>query len=118
MNYNFKILVVDDTPELLDITLRTLKKANYNVFSAANGKECLEVVEKEKPDIILLDVMLPDANGKDLAIQIKNNPELSPVFIILLSSLRTSPDFIAAGLEDGADGYIVRPVETVNYLRV
>jgi len=111
MNSEYKILVVDDTPELLDITVRTIKKAGYIVFSAADGAECIKKLHLEKPDIILLDVMLPDNNGKDIATQIKRDPEFSSVFIILLSSLRTSPDYVSEGLEDGADGYIIRPVE-------
>lgn len=107
---SFKILVVDDTPELLDITIRTLQKANYTVFSADNGATCMDAVQKEKPDLILLDVMLPDANGVDLAKEIKSKPESSSIFIILLSSLKTSSANISEGLEEGADGYIVRPV--------
>ena len=106
---DFKILVVDDTPELLDITVRALKKVHQNVLSAPNGVGCMEALRNEKPDIILLDVMLPDANGKDLAKNIKGDPEFS-VYIFLLSSLKTSSEDIAEGLEDGADGYIIRPV--------
>jgi len=106
---DFKILVVDDTPELLDITVRALKKVYQNVLSAPNGVGCMEALRNEKPDIILLDVMLPDANGKDLAKNIKGDPEFS-VYIFLLSSLKTSSEDIAEGLEDGADGYIIRPV--------
>ncbi len=111
MNSDYKILVVDDTPELLDIAVRTVKNAGFIVFSASNGAECIQELHRERPDIILLDVMLPDVNGKELATQIKRDPEFSSVFIILLSSLRTSPDYVAEGLEDGADGYIIRPVE-------
>jgi len=108
---DFKILVVDDIPELLDITSRPLKKANYQVFSAANGAECIEVLKKEKPDIILLDVMLPDVNGKDLSRAIKSNAEFSSIYIILISSVKTLSEHAAEGLEDGADGYIARPVD-------
>lgn len=111
-NSDLKILVVDDNPELLDITLRSLKKANYHLFSAVNGAECMEVLFKERPDIVLLDVMLPDANGKELAAKIKKNPEFSSVFMILLSALKTSTKDISEGLEDGADGYISRPVNS------
>lgn len=111
-NNGYKILVVDDTPELLVITLLALKKAKYEVVSAANGTECMDVLQSEKPDIILLDVMLPDVNGKDLAKTIKNDPRFSSVFIILLSSLKTSSDSISEGLDVGADGYIVRPIES------
>jgi len=108
---DFKILVVDDTPELLYIAVRIIKNAGYTVFSAADGAECIQVLHREKPDIIMLDVMLPDVNGKDLAAQIKGDPEFASVFIILLSSLKTSSDHVAEGLEVGADGYIIRPVE-------
>lgn len=108
-NKDYKILVVDDTPELLDITLRTLKKVYQNVLSAPDGQGCMEVLRNEKPDIILLDVMLPDVNGKDLAKEIKSDPRFS-VYIFLLSSLKTSSEDISEGLEDGADGYIIRPV--------
>ena len=109
---DFKILVVDDSPELMDLTIRPLKKEHYKVFTASNGKECMQVLRDDKPDIILLDVMLPDSNGIDLSKKIKNDPEFSTVFIILLSAVKIHPDHISEGLEKGADGYIVRPVES------
>src|SRR5665811_691650 len=109
---DFKILVVDDSPELMDLTIRSLKKEHYKVFTASNGKECMQVLRDDKPDIILLDVMLPDSNGIDLSKKIKNHPEFSTVFIILLSAVKIHPDHISEGLEKGADGYIVRPVES------
>ncbi len=113
---DFKILVVDDIPELLDITSRPLKKANYQVFSAVNGAECIEVLKREKPDIILLDVMLPDINGKDLSKIIKSNAEFSSIYIILISSVKTLSKHAAEGLEHGADGYIARPVDKLELL--
>jgi len=109
---DFKILVVDASPELMDLTIRPLKKELYKVFTASNGKECMQVLHDDKPDIILLDVMLPDSNGIDLSKKIKNDPEFSTVFIILLSAVKIHPDHISEGLEKGADGYIVRPVES------
>ncbi len=110
-NKYFKILIVDDSPELLDLAMRALNKTEYILFSAVNGADCMEVLHKEKPDILLLDVMLPDTNGKDLCNLIKKDPEFSEVYIILLSSLRTSSDNVSEGLECGADGYIRRPVD-------
>lgn len=110
-NKDFKILVVDDSPEILDITILALKKEKYTVFSATTGAECMDVLKEVKPHLLLLDVMLPDANGIDLAKIIKNDTDLSDVFIILLSGLKTSADFVSEGIEGGADGYIVRPVE-------
>ncbi|MEI7830372.1 MAG: ATP-binding protein [Prolixibacteraceae bacterium] len=109
MNKELRILVVDDNPEMLDITMMVLKSESYRLFSAACGAECLDILNKEKPDIILLDVMLPDANGKELAKIIKSNPDFSSVYIILLSTQSSDPDIIAEGLEDGADGFIYKP---------
>ncbi len=103
------ILVVDDTPELLNVTLKILNPY-YNVFSAVNGKQCMEVLESEKPELVLLDVILPDANGIELSKTIKSNPAFSSVYIILLSSLKTSTESISEGLENGADSYAVRPI--------
>jgi PAS domain S-box-containing protein len=107
----FKILVVDDTPELLDINKRILTKAGYTVFSAVNGAECLKALKDNRPDILLLDIRLPDISGKDICKKVKNDPELSSVFIILISSLKTHSVDISEGFEGGADGYIIRPVE-------
>jgi signal transduction histidine kinase/DNA-binding response OmpR family regulator len=112
MHNSFKILVVDDTPEILDITTRTLRKADYTVFEAINGAECMELLHRENPDILLLDVILPDVNGKELAKEIKKMPAFSSVFIFLLSGLKTSTQDISEGLEEGADGYITRPVNS------
>ena len=111
-NSNFKILVVDDLKELLNITVRTLKKGGYSVCTAMSGAECFDTLHREKPDIILLDVMLPDANGRELAKTIKSDPEFSSIFIILLSGLKISSQEVAEGLEDGADGYIIRPINS------
>jgi len=112
MKNNFKILVVEDNPELLDIAMRALKKPNFTLFSAVNGAECIQSIQNEKPDIILLDVMLPDANGKDLVKTIKNSPEYSSTYVLLISSLKTKSKHAAEGLEEGADDYIVRPVKS------
>ncbi len=112
MNNDFKIPVVDDTPELLEIAIKVLERAKYKVFSAGSGAECMKFLRQDKPDLILLDVMLPDVDGKALAKAIKSDPEFASVFIILLSSLKISSDHIAEGLELGADGYIVRPVSS------
>jgi signal transduction histidine kinase len=115
-NSDFTILVVDDTPELLIIAERMLQKAGFNVLTANNGHECLEVLTKSKPDIILLDVMLPDINGFDLCSQIKSNPETKSAFVILLSGLKTKTNDISEGLELGSDGYITRPLPEREFL--
>lgn len=110
MDNQIKVLIVDDSPELLDISARALKKGNFTTFLADNGARCLELIHTEKPDIALIDVMLPDTNGIELTKTIKSDPELSDLHIILVSSFRTNSQHASEGLEAGADGYIARPV--------
>jgi PAS domain S-box-containing protein len=105
-----KILVVDDNPALLDISVRILKKAQYDVFAATDGASCMGAIRINKPDLILLDVMLPDANGRDICRTIKSDPKHSSVYIILISSLAISDDQVSESIEMGADDYIRRPV--------
>jgi PAS domain S-box-containing protein len=110
MNEKTRILVVDDDPHLLQGMSRILKSAGYETIEAANGTECLRFTIEQKPDLVLLDVMLPDINGVEVCKRIKSDKTLSNSYVVLLSSLRTSSDDQAEGLETGADGYIARPV--------
>jgi DNA-binding response OmpR family regulator len=71
MNQDIKILVVDDDPDILFATARVIRKAGYKVIEASTGSECIQRAKAEKPDIILLDVILPDAKGIELCRQIK-----------------------------------------------
>ena len=103
--------MVDDDIELLRITERLLTKANYNVSTATSGQECYQAIQDDKPDILMLDVMLPDGNGMEICNSIKSNPELSSIYIFLLSGLRTESDSISEGLETGADGYLIKPLK-------
>ena len=105
-----KILVVDDDPLVLFATSRVVKSGGYLTFEAADGKECLEAIRNHAPDLILLDVSLPDADGRDLAKQIKADPLMGRPFIVLLSGMKTSPEDQVKGLDAGADGYIVHPI--------
>lgn len=110
MNINLKILVVDDDIALLLITERLLKEANYTVITAKSGKECFQAIQHDKPDILMLDVMLPDGNGLEICRKIKSNPELASICIFLLSGLRIESENISEGLETGADGYLLKPL--------
>lgn len=106
-----KILLVDDNPVVLLKVASALRAANYQVIEAANGAECLRLAEQETPELVLLDVMLPDINGVELCRQIKARPPLRSVFVVLFSGTETSGERQATGLEAGADGYIARPIE-------
>ena len=105
-----KILCVDDDANLLQINASILQSAGYTVVEACSGDECLRRVREDRPDLVLLDVMLPDASGFDLCKKIKEDPELTGPYVILISGMETSSGSKIKGLEIGADGYIARPV--------
>lgn len=111
MSQTAKILIVDDNPMVLFAMSHLLKADGYAVCEAKNGAECLALARVEQPDLVLLDVMLPDINGVELCRQIKATPDTSQLFVVLLSSFETSPESQVTGLEAGADGYIAKPIE-------
>lgn len=111
-----RILVTDDDSNMLCLQTMLLEEEGYRVFQAANGRECLDLVHERRPDLVLLDVMLPDLSGLDVCKQIKNDPELSSTFVILVSGVRISPDYRAEGLDVGANDYMVKPLESAEFL--
>jgi two-component system sensor histidine kinase/response regulator len=110
------ILLVDDTRLLNDSGARILKNAGYNVVQAFDGNECMEVLKTLKPDLLLLDVIMPGMDGIEVCRHLKSSADTSGLFIILQSGLRTSTDNQAEGLESGADGYIARPLNNREFL--
>jgi signal transduction histidine kinase len=111
-----KILCVDDEPDLLRINTAILRNAGYEVTEAATGEECLRITKEQHPDLILLDVMLPDTSGFDICRQIKEAPELSGTFVMLISGMEISSASQVKGLDAGADGYIARPLPAQEFL--
>ena len=105
-----KILVTDDDPEILALTTRLLRRAGYETLEARTGRECLEVVRAHYPDLVLLDVVLPDITGVEVCRRIKTDPQTRGTFVILASGVHVSSDSQADGLNLGADGYIVKPI--------
>jgi DNA-binding response OmpR family regulator len=110
------ILVTDDDPRMLMLTTEVLREAGYEVLRASNGKECLEAVKAHHPDIVLLDVMLPDTTGIALCRQIKADESLQGIFVVLFSGVQVSSDYQADALNAGADGYIVKSVSNEELL--
>ncbi|MGI8837647.1 MAG: hybrid sensor histidine kinase/response regulator [Pyrinomonadaceae bacterium] len=106
-----KILVVDDTLDLLDLYSIWLREAGYKVVPAASGTECLRLVAEELPDLVLLDVMLPDLDGIEVCKTIKTNQLTAAIPVINISGRLTSADNKAEGLEAGADGYLTKPFD-------
>lgn len=105
------ILIVDDNPMVLFAMAHLLKGEGFRVSEARDGAECLKLAKADLPDLVLLDVMLPDVNGVELCRRIKAAPETNQLFVVLLSSIEVSSDSQVTGLAAGADGYIARPIE-------
>ena len=115
-NSSARLLVVDDNPVVLLGFSELLRSAGFEVLEARTGGDALRLAKEHSPDLILLDVMLPDINGVELCRRIKADPELSSLFLVLLSSSQTSSGSQASGLDAGADGYIARPIENCELL--
>jgi PAS domain S-box-containing protein len=105
------ILIVDDIQDLLELYSVWLREAGYKVLQASTGAECLRLVAEELPDLVLLDVMLPDMHGLEVCKTIKSHDQTAAIPIINVSGRRTSADDAAEGLEAGADGYLTKPFE-------
>lgn len=102
------ILVVDDTPENIDV-LSGLLRAEYKVKAALNGERALKVVEKSKPDMILLDIMMPGMDGYEVCRRLKANPATANIPVIFISAKNAEQDE-RTGLELGAVDYITKPI--------
>ena len=110
MQENAKILIVDDDPDILEFLEYNLKKEGYTVYSAPNGKEALKVADKYLPDLILLDVMMPEMDGITTCQEMRKNKKLSESHIIFLTA-RIEEYSEIAGFSAGADDYINKPIK-------
>ncbi|MEI6050814.1 MAG: hybrid sensor histidine kinase/response regulator [Bacteroidota bacterium] len=109
------ILIVDDTPANLMLLSQILKDNGYKVRPVLNGILALQVAEKEKPDLILLDIMMPDMDGFEVCCRLKKNPNLKDVPVIFISALNSTEDIVKALTSGGAD-YISKPFQTEEVL--
>ncbi len=119
-----KILVVDDEVYILHILDFSLGAEGYEVLTAADGEEAVRLARTEKPDLIVLDIMMPKVDGFEACRRLKADPETSPIPVILLTAKGREVDR-QMGMEVGADDYIVKPfsptrlIEKIeNYLNV
>jgi PAS domain S-box-containing protein len=110
MNKKTSILVVDDDPTILQIYSQILRTDGYEVWEAATGQRGLQAARERRPDLVLLDVMLPDLSGLEVCRQIKADPALRDVFVVLLSGVAASVASKVDGLGTGADEYLVKPL--------
>lgn len=112
-----RILVVEDSPTVLYLTAAALTQSGYEVLKATDGIEALRIAVEEKPDLVLLDVILPKLNGYQVCRRLKAEPQTAtiPVVMITSKSKDTERDW---GLEQGADDYIVKPFQPSELLSV
>lgn len=104
-----KILIVDDDPQLVQLIGYTLYAEGFRTVVAHSGEEALQLVERERPDLIILDVMMPGLSGIEVCSVLRNDPETANLPIIILSA-RTQVPHRIEGLQAGADEYLTKPI--------
>ena len=110
MNQTPKILIVDDEPFNVDYLEQELEELNYTIITASNGREALDKVMSELPDLILLDIMMPVMDGFAVLAQLKADPVLRDVAVIVISAMNDLESVIK-GIKQGAEDYLPKPFE-------
>ncbi len=117
-----RILVVDDDPDLVESVAILLEQKQHEVIPAYGGIEGLEKAKKEKPDAIILDVMMPDKNGYEVCKELKGDPEYQDIPILLLTAVASKISSTTythrMGMETEADDYVDKPVEAKELVRL
>ena len=109
------ILVVDDDPDIARFVEVNLRSAGYEVSVAGDGEEALERATELRPDLVLLDVMMPRLDGFEVAQRLRKNPQTANTSIIMLTAKALSSDKVT-GLQSGADDYIIKPFDPIELL--
>jgi DNA-binding response OmpR family regulator len=112
-----RILVVEDEESLLMLERILLSSKGYKVTGVTDGKAALEEIQANRPDLILLDIMLPVMDGFEVCKLIKENPETSHIPVVMLTAKKSSQD-VARGMEVGADAYITKPFKSAKVVEV
>ena len=105
----YKVLAVDDVPLNLLLIKKMLSKFNFQFRTAANGQKALDAVAEDKPDLILLDLMMPGIDGFEVIRRLRANPETEGIHIVILSALNSNED-IVKGFKLGANDFITKPI--------
>ena len=103
-----KILIVDDEPNIVMTLEYTFKKQNFEVYIARDGSEALHILEKDVPDVVLLDIMMPNVDGYQTLKHIRKTPSLKNAKVVFLTAKNKASD-IEKGLKLGADKYLTKP---------
>jgi CheY-like chemotaxis protein len=109
------ILAVDDDPTIQQLLVVNLELEGYDVIVASDGEEALERIRKDKPDAVLLDVMMPRMDGMEVCKAAKADPETASIPIVILSA-KAQQDDIAQGADVGADAYLTKPFDPLDLI--
>ena len=112
-----KILVVEDEESLLKLESILLTTRGYKVTGASDGLKALTEIEKEKPDLVLLDIMMPGIDGFEVCRRIKENPATKSIPVVMLTAKKSSADQVK-GAEVGADAYLTKPFKAGRIIEV
>jgi DNA-binding response OmpR family regulator len=104
----FTLMVVDDNPDLVDILRITLEEKEFNVRCAYSGREVFAGLEEKKPDLIILDIMMPQMDGLEVLTRLRENPDTASIPVIFLTAKALYDDVIR-GYKTGAEYYITKP---------
>ncbi|MBR8538160.1 response regulator transcription factor [Carboxylicivirga sediminis] len=107
---NYKVLLVDDEPDILEFISYNMRKEGFQVLTANNGQEAIKIAEAEIPELIILDVMMPEMDGIETCEEIKKIPALNNSIVAFLTARGEDYSQIA-GFEAGADDYITKPIK-------
>ncbi len=105
-----RILIIDDTKDILLVLSKRLQSWGYEPMTVESGEQGVEIAEREPPDLILLDIMMPKMKGREVCARLKANPTTQQIPVIFLTALGLS-DHVQAGMDLGAEDYIVKPFE-------
>ena len=109
MESKARILIADDEPDILEIVGYNLEKEGYEVITAHDGQQALDIAKTQKPDLVILDIMMPYRSGVEVCNVLRSNPDFNEMLIIMLTALSDEASHIK-GLDSGADDYISKPI--------
>ena len=111
-----KLLIVDDEDGVRALVRMTLDNGDYQIIEASDGHEALDLAREHHPDLVLLDVMLPDLSGMDVCRKIKDDPDLASTTVVMLTARAQTAD-LGDAEEAGADGYFTKPFSPIALTR-
>jgi CheY-like chemotaxis protein len=109
------ILIADDNPQNVELLEAYLSDVDCRVLTAADGEETLRVVERERPDLVLLDIMMPRLSGFEVCRKLRANPDTRDTLVLMVTALNEAADF-ERGVQSGTDDFLTKPVNKAELL--